>query len=365
MLVVRLFIVILLLGAVFGGIFGWKYYQMQQGAAQQGGPPPPTVAIHTVEADDWRPELQAIGTLVAAKGTNVTGEVPGIVREIHFESGQAVAQGDLLVQLDDAVDQAELAGLLAEQHLAELKYRRLSRLVTDQSVSEADVDEARAQLDSATAQVGAKRAVIAKKKIRAPFAGRLGIRLVDIGDYLEPGVPIVPLEALDPIYVDFSLPERHLARVEEGQPVEVRASARPDETFSGEVSAINPAVDVATRSLKLRATLANPEGRLRPGMFVETFVKLPQRQDIVTIPRVAVTYAPYGDSVFVVEDKDGQLTVERRQIETGAVRPGETEVVEGLEPGERIVLAGQVKLRNGQTVREDNEVVPSGGEPGK
>ncbi|MDZ7754250.1 MAG: efflux RND transporter periplasmic adaptor subunit [Gammaproteobacteria bacterium] len=359
---VRLLLVLALLAAIFGGIFGWKHYQQQQAAAQQQGPPPATVAVHTVGRSPWQPELNAIGTLVSANGIDVTAELAGVVRDIAFESGEAVEEGDVLLTQDDSVERAELEGLLAEQRLSRIRYRRVSRLVTDQSVSEADVDEAKAELDNTTAQVAVKRAQIAKKQVRAPFSGRLGIRLVDVGQFLEPGVAIVPLEDFDPIYVDFALPERHLGLVAVGRQVAVTAEALGGERFVGQISAINPGVDVATRTLRLRATVDNPEGRLRSGMFVQTAVLLEARPDVVTIPRGAVSYAPYGDSVFVVEEQDSQLTAERRQITTGAVRPKEVEVVEGLEAGERIVVAGHVKLRNGQAVEIDNEVMP-GGEP--
>lgn len=362
---VRLMSVVLLLAVIFGGIFGWKYYQQQQAAARQQAPPPATVAVHTVGRSPWQPELKAIGTLVSANGIDVTAEVAGVVRAIAFESGETVEAGDVLLAQDDSVERAELEGLLAEQRLARIRYQRVTRLVTDQSVSEADVDEAKAELDNTTAQVAVKRAQIAKKQVRAPFSGRLGIRLVDVGQFLEPGVAIVPLEDFDPIYVDFALPERHLARVSVGQDVTVTAEALGGERFAGHISAINPGVDVATRTLRLRATVANPRGRLRSGMFVQTAVLLEKRPQVVTIPRGAVSYAPYGDSVFVVKEQEGQLTAERRQITTGAVRPKEVEVVKGLEAGERIVVAGHVKLRNGQAVEIDNEVMPDGGSLGK
>jgi membrane fusion protein (multidrug efflux system) len=276
-----------------------------------------------------------------------------------------VTAGEVLLRLDDSVDEAELRGLLAERDLAAIKYRRLAKLVKERSVSQADVDEAKAQLDSAEAQVATKRAVIEKKAVTAPFAGRLGIRLVDLGEYLAPGAAIVSLQALDPLFVDFSLPERHLRDIAVGQVVEVQASAVPGETFTGRVSAINPGIDVATRTLRVRATLANPELKLRPGMFVEAASLLPLRQGVVTIPQVAVTYNPYGDAVFVAEDKDGQLTAQRRQVTTGTVQGEQIEIVAGLEPGERVVLAGQVKLRAGQAIQIDNSVLPSGGELGK
>lgn len=360
----RLVVVLLLLGVVFGAIFGWKLQQAKLAAAQRQAPPPATVAVTTVGQRDLQPRLRAIGTLVATQGVEITSEVVGIVREILFTSGQPVVRGDLLLRLDDDVDQAELRGFLAERDLAVIKYRRLAKLVTDRSVSQADVDEAKAQLDSAEAQVATKRAVIQKKRVTAPFAGQLGIRAVDLGEYLAPGAPIVSLQSLDPLYVDFSLPERHLRDIAVGQPLEVRATAVPGVGFTGEVSAINPGIDVATRTVRVRATLANPQLQLRPGMFVETAVLLPPRPAVTTIPRVAVTYNTYGDAVFVVEEQDGKLTAQRRQVTTGAVQGEEVEVVAGLEPGERVVLAGQVKLRSGQAIQIDNTNLPVGGELG-
>jgi len=364
-MVLRLFFVIVLLGAVFGGIFGWKYHQQQQAAALQGPPPPAHVAYTEAKTTSWQPELRAIGSLVASNGIDVTAEISGVVREILFESGQAVARGDVLVQLDTAVDRAELEGLLAEQKLASLKYRRLAKLVAERSVSQADVDEAKAELDNTTAAVASKRAVIEKKTVRAPFDGHLGIRAVDVGEFVQPGEPLVPLQSLEPLYADFALPERHLPKLTIGQEVDVHATAAPGERFAGTIVAMNPGIDVATRTVKLRAALPNPEHRLRPGMFIEVGVRLPTRDDVITIPRVAVSFAPYGDSVFVIDEAEGQLTVQRQPIEVGAITGDEIEVVSGLEAGQRIVLAGQVKLRNGQAVTLDNSVVPEGQELGR
>lgn len=359
-MILRLFLVLLLLGAVLGGIFGWKYHQgRQMAAAQSGGPPPATVAVSTVREETWQPYLNAVGSLVAVSGIEVTNEVAGQISAIHFESGQTVETGDPLLQLDDRTDRAHLTGLQAEQRLARLKFQRFSRLLKDSSASQSDYDEALATLDSATAQVAAQQALIDKKEIRAPFAGKLGIRRVDLGEYLAPGSPIVPLEALDPIYADFSLPERELSRVAVGQQVEVRVHAFPHKTFNGQISAINPVVDTATRSLRLRATLANADGLLRPGMFAQVRVRLPTLEQVLTIPRTAVTYNPYGDSVFLVLERDGQHVVQRRQIETGEGRGEQIAVRSGVQAGERIVSAGQVKLRNGQPVVIDDKPAPS------
>jgi membrane fusion protein (multidrug efflux system) len=359
-MILRLIIVVVLLAAVFGAIFGWKYYVGEQmAAAQSGGPPPATVAVSEAHIDRWQPYLHSVGSLVAVAGIEVTNEVAGKISAIRFESGQEVAAGDLLLQLDDQSDRAQLRGLQAEERLARLRFQRTARLLKQNSASQSDYDEALATLDGAKAAVAAQEALIDKKQIQAPFEGQLGIRRVDLGEFLAPGSAIVPLEALDPIYVDFSLPERELARVRVGQSLEVSVQAFPGRTFTGEVSAIDPGVEVATRSLRLRATLDNPDRLLRPGMFSSVKVLLGGDEEVLTIPRTAVTYNPYGDSVFVVFDRDGQLVVQRRQVQTGEARGGRVEVISGLEPGDRVVSAGQVKLRNGQPIVVDDKPAPA------
>jgi len=353
----RLVLVLLGLGLVLGGIFGWKHHQGQATAALASMPrPPATVASADVQEETWQPYLFAVGSLVANQGILVTNEVAGKVSEIRFESGQGVDAGDVLLQLEDSVDQADLAGLLAERRLAVLQFRRRADLLKDQSVSRAEYDEAKASLESAEAQLASKRAVIQKKAIKAPFAGLLGIRRVDLGEYLAPGSDIVPLESLTPIFVDYSLPERHFAKLTPAQRVEIEVQAYPDQVFEGQISALNPGIDPGTRSVRVRATLENPDGRLRPGMFAQVRTALPARQQILTLPQTAITYNPYGDSVFVIQEKDGGLAVQRRQVRTGEIRGGRVEIVSGLKPGERVVRAGQVKLRNGQSVQIDNSV---------
>jgi membrane fusion protein (multidrug efflux system) len=359
-MILRLTLVVVLLAAVFGAIFGWKYYVGQQmAAAQSGGPPPATVAVSQVRTERWQPYLDAVGSLVAVAGIEVTNEVAGKINAIRFESGQEVAQGDVLLELDSQSDRAQLRGLQAEERLARLRFQRTERLLKQNSASQSDYDEALATLDGAKAAVSAQQALIDKKQIQAPFDGLLGIRRVDLGEFLAPGSPIVPLEALDPIYTDFSLPERELARVRVGQRVEVSVQAFPGQTFTGEVSAIDPGVQVATRSLRLRATLENPDKRLRPGMFAEVRVLLEADEELLTIPRTAVTYNPYGDSVFLVVERDGQPVAQRRQIKTGDAREGRVEVLSGLEDGDRVVTAGQVKLRNGQPLVIDDRPAPA------
>jgi len=355
----RLLLVLLFLGAVLAGIFGWKFHQMQQQMAMGGPPPPPVVAAAEVQSESWQPRLAAAGSLVATQGVFVTNEIAGQVREIHFESGQTVQKGELLIQLDDSVDQADLVGLVAQRTLAQVKLGRFATLVRDRSASQAEFDAAKAELDVASATVAAKEALIAKKRITAPFAGRLGIRIVNLGEYLAPGSPIVRLEALAPIYADYSLPERHLPALAEGEPVVVQVAAYPGREFRGQITAINPGVEEKTRTVRVRATLENPELLLRPGMFAEVATILPARQDLLTLPRTAISFAPYGDSVFVVEKTDGQDIVFRRPVTTGETQQGRVEIVSGLEKGDRVVIAGQVKLHNEQPVTIDNSLMPN------
>ena len=360
----RLVLVALFLAALFGGIFLLKQHNARQAAAMAGGPPPAVIAASGAQQEQWQPYLQVVGSLSAVAGIEVTSEVGGQISAIHFKSGERVRPGDLLLELDDETDQAQLQGLVAERTLARLKFERVAKLVVDKSVSKSDYDEARATLDNAEAQVAAQQALIEKKHIRAPFDGRLGISRVDLGEYLTPGSPIVPLEKLDPIYADFTLPERELARIADGQAIEVRVQAYPDETFAGRIVAIDPGIQVGSRSFRVRAELENPTQRLRPGMFADVRVQLPQDAPVVTVPDTAISYAPYGDSVFVIEDKDGQTVVTRRQIETGRTRDGRVAVLSGLEVGERVVSAGHNKLRNGQAVVIDQQPAPSERGPG-
>lgn len=354
----RLSLVVLLLLVLFGGVFGWWYQQLQQKMAARKPPPPAAVAVTEAREETWPSYLSAVGSLVAVAGIDVTNEVPGKISALRFESGAVVKDGQLLIELDANADLAELEGLLAAQRLAQVKFDRLAELLPKKSASKADYDEAKAMLDVAEAAAEAKRAVIAKKKILAPFSGRLGIRKVDLGQYLAPGSPIVPLEALSPIYADFSLPERHLATLGVGQKVFVTVQAYPGESFEGLITALNPGIEEGTRTLRLRAVLDNPQERLRPGMFAEVRVLLAADRRVLTVPDTAITYAPYGDSVFIVVQGEQGMTVQRKQVETGQSRQGRVAIASGLATGERVVSAGQIKLRNGMPVTLDDKPAP-------
>jgi membrane fusion protein (multidrug efflux system) len=353
----RLLVVIVFLGLLFGGMFAIKSCQSRQIAALHAVPPPPTtVAVATATETEWQPYLEAIGTLVATQGVFVSAEIAGKVREIRFESGEPVEAGALLLQLDDSIEQAEVKGLVAEEGLGKLEFERAAQLLTDKLGSQADYDRTRANLQKTQADLAARRALLDKKAIRAPFPGILGIRQVDVGAYLEPGDRIVSLQQLDPIYADFSLPERYHSSITPGQRVSIQVKAWPDEHFAGEISAIDPRIDSNTRSVSIRATLPNPKLLLHPGMFAEVQLLLPVRGNVVTVPQTAVMYNPYGDAVFVVQERDGALTVEYRQVQTGTVRDGRIEIRSGLQAGERVVSAGQLKLRNGMAVTIDSSV---------
>jgi len=353
----RLVWLALFLALLFGGLFGLKFQQERRMQAMLGvAPPPATVAVSTVERSSWQPFLQSVGSLVAAAGILVATEVPGIVESIAFTSGSRVNQGDLLVQLDERVDRAQLAGLIAESRLARVEFDRLAKLLEKKSISRSDYDQAEAALDNARAQVEAKRQLIEKKEIEAPFSGVLGIRRVDVGQYLAEGQEMVSLQLLDPVYLDFSIPEGDLPLIYPDQPVQATVKAWPGMSFEGRVTAIEPRVEETTRNVRVRATLPNPQEKLRPGMFARIQVLLQRQDDVLTLPRTAITYTPYGDSVFLVDGDSEPLTVRRIQVKTGEQREGRVRILEGLSEGDRVVSAGQVKLRNGQAVTIDNSV---------
>ena len=354
--IVLFLLVLLIVGLAFGGIAYIKFWQFRQFAAQRTPPPPVTVSDAPVQAQSWTPFLYSVGSLVATQGIDVTNEVAGQVRTIHFRSGQEVKQGDLLLELDDSVDRADLDGARAEQRLAEIRFGRSRDLLQKKAISKADYDEAQASLDNARAQVTSRLEVLRKKQIKAPFTGLLGIRKVDVGEYLSPGSPIVPLQSLDPIFVDYSLPEQELGKISVGQELTLNVKSYPQRDFQGRITAINPGIDPATRNVRIRGELENSDQALRPGMFATVHTHLPLRENILTVPRTAITYAPYGDSVFVVQQQGSGLVVQRVQVTTGEVRGDVVEIKHGLTAGQRVVTAGQLKLRNGSPVQIDNSV---------
>ncbi len=323
-------------------------------------PPPETVTAAKVLAESWETALTSVGTLNAVQGVTIAAELAGKVVEIAFDAGSAVKKGDLLLRQDTSSEEAQLPGALAQLNLARINRERFEQLFSKQLVATSDRDSAVANDEQAQAQVATIRAAIAKKTIRAPFSGRLGIRQVNLGQMLREGDPVVALQSLDPIFADFTLPQQQLPAVRVGLAVRVTTDALPGDVLEGRITAINPMVDPDTRSFKVQATVNNRSEKLRPGMFVNVAVGLPGQQKVNSIPATAVLYAPYGDSVFVIEDgKDGKGKKLRQQfVRLGPKRGDFVAVTSGLEEGDEVVSTGVFKLRNGQSVVIDNKLAP-------
>ena len=348
---------------VLGGIKGLQISRMIADG-KQFVPPPETVTAFEVHIESWESLLASVGSLEAVQGVMVTAELPGKVVNIAFEPGAMVRAGELLVQQDISSETAQLRASEAAVALAKTTLERTRKLLTEKTVSQSQFDNADAQFKQAVAQFDTIRAAIAKKTIRAPFAGRIGIRLINLGQILKEGESIVSLQSLDPIFINFSLPQQQLAQVQPGFTVRVITDVLPDQTIEGKITAINPAVDTATRNIQVQATVANLQEKLRPGMFVNVAVVLPAQDKVLAIPATAVLYAPYGDSVFVVEEKKSEKNRQRVKIvRQKFVRLGEKRgdfiaASSGLNDGETIVSTGVFKLRNGQTVVVDNTLAP-------
>jgi len=351
---------------LIGGLAGIKGLQIKRMIAHGDNFVPPSEVVTTAKAknDSWESLLTAVGSLEAVQGVVVTSELTGKVVHITFEPGTMVKAGDLLVQQDTSVESAQLRAAEAEVALAKINFERTKKLVANKTVSQSDFDNVDAQLKQAVALADNIRAVIGKKIIRAPFAGRLGIRQVNLGQTLNEGDEIVSLQSLDPIYVNFLLPQQRLAQVHPGFAIRLTTDAFPGQVISGKITAINPQVDVDTRNIRIQATVENPAERLRPGMYVNVSVVLPDRIEVLTIPATAVLYAPYGDSVFVVEEKKNDanepsgLVLNQKFVRLGEKRGDYVSVVSGLKQGEIVVSTGVFKLRNGQAVVIDNTLSP-------
>lgn len=363
----RMIIMLLLVGLVLGGVYGFQVLKSHliAKALSDYAAAPQTVSAVTVTKQDWTPELPAVGTLRAGQGVDVTTEIPGIVDAITFESGQEVAAGAELLRLRMNDSLSRLKQLQAMAMLAELTYQRDLRQLRDKAVSQATVDADLANLKSARAQVDAQQALVDQKTIRAPFAGRLGIRQVDLGQYLNPGATIVTLQALDPLLIDFYVPQQSLPQVKTGEAVTVSVDAFPGKSFGGKVIAVNAKVDAGTRNAQVRASVANPDRALLPGMYARLDLWTGGPVAILTLPQTAITFNPFGSTVFVIEedgkDDHGQarLTVHQTIVKTGATRGDQVAVLSGLTEGQRVVSSGQLKLRNGTAVTIDNDVQPS------
>lgn len=362
----KIFFASLAVLALVGLLAAIKFLQIRTmiDAGSRSAPPPETVTATTVQTQTWESLLTAVGSLEAVQGVTVTAELAGKVIGIAFEPGATVAGGDLLLQQDISSEEARLPGAEAALTLTRSNLERNRRLLADRVISQAEYDSALANHRQAQAEVAAIRAAIGKKTLRAPFPGRLGIRLVNLGQILSEGDPVVSLQTLDPIFANFLLPQQQLRRIRPGLPVQITTDALPGERLEGKITTINPQVDAATRNLRVQATLDNPGEQLRPGMFVNVSAVLPEQQEVLAIPATAVLYAPYGDSVFVVEEpKNEGSDADSRSLRQQFVRLGKQRgdfvaVTSGLQGGETVVTTGVFKLRNGQTVRVDNTLAP-------
>lgn len=361
----RMTIMLLILAVIFALVFGWGALRavfiakFLKGFANQVQ----TVATIEAEPTPWQPSVQSVGTLTAINGASLSAEVGGIVDSINFESGQDVQKGQVLLTLRPNNDPAVLAQLQAQARLDAINYARDQKQFAADAVSQAQLDTDRANLDAASAQVAAQQASMDEKIVRAPFSGRLGIRQVDLGQYLQPGTAIVTLEQLDPLFVDFYLPQQTLPRLQLGQMVDVSIDAYPGQSYKAKIAAIGATVDSATRSIAVRAVLENDQLRLRPGMFASIAVETGTPQQAVTLPQTAIAYSSYGDTVYVLKhgkDANGHDTLLASQVfvTLGATRGDQVQVLAGVQPGDEVVTAGQVKLHNGSPVVVNNKLQP-------
>jgi membrane fusion protein (multidrug efflux system) len=343
-----------------------KLRQFQAMAEQFAAMQPPPEAVTTIVAmkQEWPSTLDAIGTVAAVQGVVVSADLPGIVQKIAFDSGRAVRQGDVLVQLDTRQEVAQLAAAEAQLQLAKLNHERMKSLVQQDAVSRAEFDAAAAGNTQAEARVREINATIQRKTIQAPFTGVLGIRQVNLGQYLNGGAPVVPLQSLDPIYVNFGVPQQNVPDMKPGRGVTVISADAGGLEFTGRVSALDSVIDSTTRNVQVQATFANPGGKLRPGMFVQTKVTVGAAKPVITVPASAINYAPYGDSVFVVADMKSPegasyRGVRQQVVKLGAARGDQIAVLSGINPGEEVVTSGVFKLRNGVAVQVNNKVQPA------
>lgn len=370
----RYLVVILGLVLVVGGLVGVKYKQISTliGFGKQmekAGPPPETVSTALSREEKWERSLSTVGSITAVKGVTISNDAPGVVSGIRFESGAVVKQGQVLVELDSRVERAQLASAVARKELAGINAGRSRALVASSAIPKAQLDTDESLLKSSNADLGALQAQIDRKTVRAPFAGRLGIRTVNLGQYLNPGTPLTVLEAIDAVYVDFSLPQQRLADITVGMHVHIVIEGSGGLALDGAIAAIDPSIDSTTRTIKLRASVPNKDEKLRPGMFTTVSVVLPDRGSLVSIPATALVHASFGDSVFVIEDKkddkgapvlgaNGAPAKMARQqfVRVGEARGDFVAIVDGVTPGQEIVTAGAFKLRNGSSVVVNNDV---------
>ena len=362
----RMVLMLVIMLALVGGLGFVKYKQVEAAIAAGANFQMPPTAVTTVVAqkETWPSTMGVIGTAAAIQGVTVSADLPGTIDKIHFESGQWVKEGQIMVELDTRQERAQLTAAEADRDLARINYARQQQLVKQGVVPRTDFDNAEAQQKSTEAKVGEIRATIERKIIRAPFSGILGIRQINLGQYLAAGQAIVSLQSLNPIYVNFGVPQQEANRVRTGGVLKITCDDLPGVSFTGRVSAIDSVVNEATRNIQVQATLPNPRERLRPGMFVQVSVGVGQSSDVIALPASAINYAPYGDSVFIVSDlKDPKGVtyrgVRQQFVKVGSARGDQIAVISGVNPGEEVVTSGVFKLRNGAKVQVNNKVQPS------
>ena len=363
----RMIIMIFLVGIIFGGIFGYHAFmgQLMKKMMSQSAMPPAVVSASKTQLLPWQPKLKAVGTVRSVRGVEVTSEVPGIVEVISFKAGMEVKEGQVLVQLKADSDIAQLRALKIDAGLANTNYERDLKLLEAQAVSQATVDTDLAQLESKRAQVAAQEALVAKKTIKAPFAGRLGISALNPGQYLNPGEKIVTLQLLDSVYIDFYLPQQEIPRLVIGQTVDIKTDTYPDRAFIGKITAINPKVETDSRNVLVEVIVPNPKHELLSGMYVTVEVLAGDVRAYLTVPQAAVTFNPYGETVYVIAEKgkaaDGKpnLLAEQRFVTVGETRGDQLAILEGLKEGDLIVTSGQMKLKNGSAIIINNQIQPT------
>ena len=359
-------IVMLTVTLAFVAALGFVKFQQIQTAIAQGAafqPPPEAVTTIVARQGEWPATLSAIGTMAAVQGVTVSADLPGTVERIFFDSGEAVQAGEMLAVLDTRQEQAQLAAIEAQRELARLTFERMQGLLNEKVISAAEFDRATAEFRQTDARVGEIRAVIQRKTIRAPFSGILGLRQVNLGQYLAGGDALVTLQSLNPIYVNFGVPQQTAGQMVAGRPMRLTTDDLAGVEWPGRITALDSLVDPATRNIQVQATLANPGGRLRPGMFVQVEVALGPTQSVIALPASAISYAPYGDSVFIVSEMKGEdgkpyRGVRQQFVKPGASRGDQVAVLGGIDPGDEVVTSGVFKLRNGVAVLVNNTIQP-------
>lgn len=363
----RMLLMLAVVLALVAGLGFVKYHQIQAAIAMGASFQPPPSAVTTIVAKPatWPSNLSVIGTAAAIQGVTISADLPGTVDKIHFESGRAVKAGDVLVELDTRQERAQLAQTEADWNLAQINYGREQKLVSEGVVPRQEYDNAEAQLKSTAAQVGQIKATIERKTIRAPFSGILGIRQINLGQYLAAGQAIVPLQSLNPIYVNFGIPQQDAPKVKIGRVLHVTSEELRGIEFAGRVTALDSVVDESTRNITVQATLSNPGDRLRPGMYVQVAVGMGASQNVIALPSTSINYAPYGDSVYVVSDLKDPKTgktykgVRQQFVKVSGSRGDQVGIISGVNPGDEVVTSGVFKLRNGAPVQVNNAVQPS------